>query len=99
MTARSYRSTAGLVWTTDQDRLVVVHPASRQCFLLSGLERELWQLLCLDYPYQKIVELLAIIQGCSAAEMSRAVEVILADWAARGIVQEGHGEPVHQHDL
>jgi hypothetical protein len=78
-----------VAWIRDADRMILVEEAKGRCWHLQGVEAVIWDLLTLHYPWDGIVDFLAVLLGASVQEASKTLLAALRDWKEAGIVCTG----------
>jgi hypothetical protein len=84
-----YRRATGVVWRQAHGSVFVLPDARGDVVVLTGTGEQLWWLLADPMTIDQAAHRLADIYGVSDAAVSRDVAPVVADLAARGVLERG----------
>jgi len=84
-----YRRAPGVVWRQAHGSVFVLPDGDREIVVLTGTGEDLWWLLADPMTIDQAAHRLAEIYGVPDAAVSRGVAPVLADLAARGVLERG----------
>lgn len=84
-----YRRAAGVVWRQAHGSVFVLPDAGGDVVVLTGTGEELWWLLAEPMTIDQVAHRLAEKYGVPDQAVSRDVTPVVADLAARGVVERG----------
>ena len=84
-----YRRATGVVWRHAHGSVFVLPDVRGDVVVLTGTGEQLWWLLADPMTIDQAAHRLADIYGVSDAAVSRDVAPVVADLAARGVLERG----------
>lgn len=84
-----YRRAVGVVWRQAHGSVFVLPDSRGDVVVLSGTGEDLWWLLTEPMTIDQAAHRLAEIYGVPESAVSRDVTPVLADLAARGVLERG----------
>jgi hypothetical protein len=82
-----YRCAPAIAWLRDADQTLLVDAERGQFWSIRGVEAAIWDLLTLNYPYEKIVPFLSLLMRVRTDEAEGMFLAVLRGWQEAGVVQ------------
>jgi hypothetical protein len=88
-----YRCAPAIVWVKDSGQTILVEGEKERCWIIYGLEAMVWDLLTLNYTFERIVRFLSVMLETPVDEAMGTLLAILHGWQDAGILlsTEGNG--------
>jgi hypothetical protein len=87
-----YCCAPAIVWVKDAGQTILVEKNTERCWTIDGTEAMVWDLLTLNYTFERMVRFLSVALETRADAAQKVLLAILHGWEELGILQPTGGD-------